>query len=681
MLTTPCNECNERLSIALSASSDAANMSSPLPPDPYAALGVSKDAPLATIRSAHRKLVLKCHPDKIQDETLRAQKQNEFHLIQQAYEILSDEEKRSHYNDQLKLAELKREQLERNGRGARIEIRTASPQSLYETRRSQRPYGEPRTRSYEEDIASTRFYEEPRASARKYDGYEPSAKRSSTRGYDERSATAAAADEHERTRLEKDRMREYERSGHSDRRRTRDKDRRRGQDDKYHRTYVEDDDDYSDDYSSKVEAGIRRRNEEARMKERVNEATPRRSLPSRKEDDFYDDRERKIHSHVSSAQDYIERSRTGPETHSRPPVSYRSPSFQTPQYEPVQSSPRPESSVRRSSARPRERTRDSSRTRSSGKDRKGSIEIVEPPRSHDKKKPSLPHSASSPGHIKLPVTPTSTPPSHRSATMDYGRDRHGKPSMLRRSETSPMIDTPSRKAPPQPTKLNTKGETHDSGYSSPGTPEGYNTTEPLPQPRATRYMVVPEDEQVEFSRGHRTVLVDPDDDHRQRRSPSPLSHRTPERPPLPRGSTSSARYTPQSRSTYPQSSEAVPTPRQPPPLSRAETARPSMSRMESSRTQPPLTRGESFRPPPIVRNESSRHHPTLSRNDSSSGGLYGEVRYAKNYSPEDIRYSPGYESRRGSRDADSPPRDAYPRSHYPEMHRHPGLARAETMGY
>ncbi|KAI9787303.1 MAG: hypothetical protein M1835_002822 [Candelina submexicana] len=655
-------------------------MSSPLPPDPYAALGIAKDASLATIRSAHRKLVLKCHPDKIQDEALRAQKQNEFHLIQQAYEILSDDQKRSHYNDQLKLAELKREQLERNGRGARIEIRTASPQTLFETRRAQRSYGEPRTRSYEEDMASSTFHEEPRASSRKYDGYEPSVKRPSTRGYDERRATAAAADEHERARLEKDRAREYERSSHSDRRRTRDKDRRRGHDEKHHRAYIEDDDDYSDDYSSRVEAGIRRRNEEARMKERFNEATPRRSLPSRKEDDFYDDRERKIHSHVSSAQDYIERSRTGSETHSRPPVSYRAPSFQSPQYESVQSSPRPESSVRRSSARARERTRESSRTRSSGKDRKGSIEIVEPPRNHDRKKPGLPHSASSPSHIKLPAKPISTPPSHRSATMDYSRDRQGIPSMLRRSETSPLVDTPSRKAPPQPSKLNTKGETHDSGYSSPGTPEGYNATEPLPQPRATRYMVVPEDEQVEFSRGHRTILVDPDDEQRQRRSPSPFSHRTLERPPFPRGSTSSARYAPQSRSTHPQPSEATPS-RQPPPLLRSETARPSMPRMETGRSQTPLTRTESFRPPPIVRTETSRQLPTLSRNDSSSGILYGEVRYAKNYAPEDIRYSPGYEGRRESRDAETSPRDAYPRSYYSDMHRHPGLPRAETMGY
>ena len=48
---------------------------SSFPPDPYKVLGVSKDAQTPEIRSAHRKLVLKCHPDKVQDPTLKAKKQ------------------------------------------------------------------------------------------------------------------------------------------------------------------------------------------------------------------------------------------------------------------------------------------------------------------------------------------------------------------------------------------------------------------------------------------------------------------------------------------------------------------------------------------------------------------------------------------------------------------------------
>ncbi|KAF1350934.1 DnaJ domain-containing protein, partial [Delphinella strobiligena] len=73
-------------------------MSSPLPPDPYVGLGVSKDADAAQIKSIYRKLVLKCHPDKVTDAAKKAEAADEFHRIQQAYEILSDEERRSRYD-------------------------------------------------------------------------------------------------------------------------------------------------------------------------------------------------------------------------------------------------------------------------------------------------------------------------------------------------------------------------------------------------------------------------------------------------------------------------------------------------------------------------------------------------------------------------------------------------------
>ncbi|KAK7521270.1 DnaJ domain-containing protein, partial [Phyllosticta citriasiana] len=72
-------------------------MASPLPPDPYAALGVAKDATAAAIKTAYRKLALKSHPDKFPD-TEKAQKADEFHRIQQAYEILADTDRRERYN-------------------------------------------------------------------------------------------------------------------------------------------------------------------------------------------------------------------------------------------------------------------------------------------------------------------------------------------------------------------------------------------------------------------------------------------------------------------------------------------------------------------------------------------------------------------------------------------------------
>jgi curved DNA-binding protein CbpA len=76
------------------------------PPDPYKILGVAKDANILEIRSAYRKLVLKCHPDKVEDETLKRAKQDEFHQVQQAYELLSGDFRRSH-DEHVKLLELR----------------------------------------------------------------------------------------------------------------------------------------------------------------------------------------------------------------------------------------------------------------------------------------------------------------------------------------------------------------------------------------------------------------------------------------------------------------------------------------------------------------------------------------------------------------------------------------------
>ena len=56
----------------------------PLPPDPWKMLGVEKNADKSDIRSAYKKLVLKTHPDKVQDPTLKAEKQEQFQKIQQA---------------------------------------------------------------------------------------------------------------------------------------------------------------------------------------------------------------------------------------------------------------------------------------------------------------------------------------------------------------------------------------------------------------------------------------------------------------------------------------------------------------------------------------------------------------------------------------------------------------------
>lgn len=63
--------------------------------DYYDLLGVSRDADAATIKKAYRKLAIKYHPDKNPDDTVAEEK---FKQIGEAYEVLSDEDKRAAYD-------------------------------------------------------------------------------------------------------------------------------------------------------------------------------------------------------------------------------------------------------------------------------------------------------------------------------------------------------------------------------------------------------------------------------------------------------------------------------------------------------------------------------------------------------------------------------------------------------
>ena len=63
--------------------------------DYYSVLGVSKDADSATIKKAYRKLAMKYHPDKNPDNKAAEDK---FKEAAEAYEVLSNSEKRSRYD-------------------------------------------------------------------------------------------------------------------------------------------------------------------------------------------------------------------------------------------------------------------------------------------------------------------------------------------------------------------------------------------------------------------------------------------------------------------------------------------------------------------------------------------------------------------------------------------------------
>ncbi len=63
--------------------------------DYYEVLGVAKDADENTIKRAYRKLAMKYHPDRNPDDEVAAEK---FREVTEAYEVLTDAEKRSRYD-------------------------------------------------------------------------------------------------------------------------------------------------------------------------------------------------------------------------------------------------------------------------------------------------------------------------------------------------------------------------------------------------------------------------------------------------------------------------------------------------------------------------------------------------------------------------------------------------------
>ena len=64
--------------------------------DYYAALGVAKDADAATIKKAYRKLARDLHPDK---NPGNAEAESRFKEVSEAYDVLSDKDKRAKYDE------------------------------------------------------------------------------------------------------------------------------------------------------------------------------------------------------------------------------------------------------------------------------------------------------------------------------------------------------------------------------------------------------------------------------------------------------------------------------------------------------------------------------------------------------------------------------------------------------
>lgn len=448
---------------------------SPLTPDPYKILGVPKDAQIGEIRSAHRKLVLKCHPDKVQDPELKALKQDEFQQVQQAYEILSDEKERSRYDDTVQLAELRRQMQQKanisvsrtSPKYQEFEIRTAEPpSSSYKSNGSAHmPPNMPNVkvftttypRSWEDDNNKR-----PTASSRYYDGTETA--RSSRR-------EATYSDRPSKREAEKERERERERK--EDKERERRKREKKEREEEVRRQEKED---------KKKEKKAREKQRSKEMKREtesrhspyietweedtyVPKPEKKKSSSSKKHDEK---RERSSHREdipppsnarygseepssfkMDSARAYIQQSKgSGPERtkayhgHGMPAVPTPPPPADTPRFTP------PEEPIMRSSARPRPSSSEmpSSRDKSSyqrpsrerldGRDRDEPIIVAASPGRHAGFPPKMAHDlSSSPPHISQV---------HRTNTMPASTPSAARPiPMVSRSNTfSGTYDTP-----------------------------------------------------------------------------------------------------------------------------------------------------------------------------------------------------------------------------------------------
>ena len=604
-------------------------MGDPLPPDPYAALGVAKDATAGAIKTQYRKLVLKCHPDKIQDETEKANASDKFHKIQTAWEIIGDEARRARYDAQCKLQELREDVMHRAGvvpRGA-PDVKTAGYKFSTESARggdfyARGPdrYGPRISPQYEERrpsyVQEDYFDERPRPTSRKHDEYDRSTKRAPLR--EEREKPRAAARETKENRKDKSR-------------RT-DKDMRKDRDRKAAYSTVEIDDESDSDPYERSRRRMREEDDLRRARDQYYASADRQREEA--ENGLYvDERAKKMFSQGTDAREYIAQTtrvpRSRPESEPRRPSPVRMSSskdkinFKTGTGE-IPSGRKP-AFTRSKTSTPKTKTssRDTGKSSKSDEERKKrhpSIEIVEErptpivrdePR-EAKRPPTLNQSKSSPADIRPPFV------RQRSHSLQEEHPHEDPMPHFKRADTMPQ--SPTAAAPPR-RKESSRLRAEDA----------YVTPEPTPEPEARKYnygQQYADDMEYPTPDGYRTEVREPaaaQPAPRQRftRSPSPLKESRRERRP-----TSSKQ--------------------QPPPMPRT-----------TSRTyvyaDPP--QGDSYPRPPVSRENSGRGDSRLygeipvSRSPRQQGYMYSPPPEKLNVQPklrhEDIKYQTGY-SRRSS---------------------------------
>lgn len=628
-------------------------MDDPLPQSPYTTLNVPKDATLATIRSAHRKLVLSCHPDKVQDESAKKQKAEQFHQVQEAYEILSDENKRQRYDEKVKLAELRAEMAEERGSfPSRRPYEYPSPRSgttskfemrgntMYETR-------EPPGSRYDEHDTYSASYTEARPSmSRKYTedryaSFSPRKSSGSGRMQEERKKSRAYEEEEDDRRWKERRDREAERAAETiqrdQRTRRRDKDRRRDVESKSRgkfESFVEDDGSDSEvesryyskskrdsppkrrsgDEGRKRSGDERKRSEDERRKDRDE---PRRSTKREVKEPYDDELEWK----ESLARDHMSRSRDAVETLPRRPEG-RNRAAST-----LESRTPPPPVEKRSSGR----SRAVSPIGRLGKDRR-SPDIVEP------RRPGMPGHSSESSKKKsyFGVSSSSKREAQRSAT--YQPSPEVKHPSIRRSETMPI----DRMRPGNPVPLKSSN---------------------------LKNMKAPLDTSDSSSESDSEMTED--------------NHPPPRPPPLQRRTT----YGMSQDGAYVMEPETYPLH---PKEGRRTSERPSLGSRGGSTRLPPVARAMASAFPPDERrpgpgrHESARNTPLKNRDSGRSGELFGEYaphspiedtfKRSPKTSGDDERHAKPYSQKHNSR---REPEEVY-RDHYPGSHR-PRMGRSDSQ--
>ena len=593
---------------------------------PYETLGIPKDATLATVRSAYRKLVLSCHPDKVQDPAEKLVKAEHFHELQKAYETLNDERKRQRYDEDVKLAELKKEMQNERSAPRRPDDYFGPPRASprYETYENGVRYQRaepPISGRYERDAYAAE-YPEDRAPSRKYeDHYAPTSRKTSGRVPEDKRKTREPEDERERERRRKDNAKE----AYLQESRKRDKDRRKDSEMKSSRKFSyganeESDSEVDKYYSVKRESLPKHRYEDVRR--RSVDDPPRKS--SRREGREYDDSE--LESKTGAAREYMNKSREAFELDPpRRPAYARASSkldIRTPP-PPPRASAEPE---RRSSGRARGASRAQSPIRSSKKDRR-TPEIVDSPSS---RKASVPGSSPFTKAVKSVINPASSSRKGPQRSATYQNATEFRPKPLTRSETMP-VDRMQRgdRGEPRPLQSsNLKNMKAPSDYSDSSSESDSEITEDMPsmrpRPRPSQHQT---STRYQYTGDDNHYVLEPEIIQPRKSDDIHSSRRASERPPMPRGSTTRA-----------------------PPIGRSTS---HIYTPEDRSPRQSYSRTESTRAPPLKNHQSA----------NNSSKLFGEYAAPDEESPRS-KHSPkmysdeGRYSRRGSGDVAD--KDAWP---------------------